>query len=137
MPVFTIRFEVIGVTILESWRNRYFGTILSEGIAADGNDADSDGHSNYDEFVLGSVPTDSDSRQRVQIEPHPWLPGQKRILITPYPNPSSRIKVYASNDLSPGSWQLIWNRSAPYILVEDPGSEGESRRFYKVEITLP
>jgi hypothetical protein len=137
MPVFTIRFEVIGVTILESWRNRYFGTILSEGIAADENDADGDGHSNYAEYLITSVPTDAASRLRMQIEPNPLQPGQKRILITPSPTGFRRFKVYASNDLSAGGWQLIWNQTAAFTTLQDPGSEGQSRRFYKVEVTLP
>jgi hypothetical protein len=73
----------------------------------------------------------------MQIEPNPLQPGQKRILITPSPTGFRRFKVYASNDLSAGGWQLIWNQTAAFTTLQDPGSEGQSRRFYKVEVTLP
>ena len=48
-------------TIVESWRQQYFGTTANSGTAADSADPDGDGYSNLLEFAFGTDPTSNAS----------------------------------------------------------------------------
>jgi hypothetical protein len=59
----------VSVGNLIAWRQFHFETTANIGIAADAEDPDGDGVSNFDEYILGTVPTSPDAGSPLQISP--------------------------------------------------------------------
>ncbi|GAB4171533.1 MAG: hypothetical protein Fur0032_10800 [Terrimicrobiaceae bacterium] len=120
-------------TVLESWRNSYFGSPLPEGSAADASDPDSDALPNLLEYALGTDP---------HLASHPISAGMDAARLylefTPARVDSPRYFLEASDDLL--AWPEKWDVTALLspgepVRLTDPGDPaGHPRRFLRLRV---
>ncbi len=126
-----------GDGIGDDWQVQYFG--MDNPLAAPGSDPDGDGQPNHFEYVASIVPTDSNSRFLVRIEPAPEHPMQMRVVFSPRIE-GRTYTVTTSENLASGSWNSLTSSS-----TADSGSERSvtdlsppgAKRFYRVNIQKP
>ena len=127
------------LTLLQSWRQQYFGTMANSGSAADTADPDGDGASNLFEYVAGLLPNDSLSRFNVRVEEVAGQPGQKAIILSPLvPERTYVVKCKAS--LSDPTWTALTSFTTSDNFAERTVIDlaaGSLAKFYMVEIALP
>lgn len=121
----------------DAWQVAYFG--LNNPAAGPGQDPDGDGQTNRYEYIVGTVPTDFNSRFRLRIERVPGQPEQKNLIFSPrYPS-RTYIPEYRTNVAS-GAFAVL-----PFTATADLGVERtvtdlratNAHRFYRIWITYP
>ena len=121
----------------DSWQNQYFG--LNNPDAEPRSDPDGDGQNNQFEFTAGIVPTDSDSRFDLRVEPVPGQPARKRLVFSPR-RMDRTYSIFSSGGLETNSWSELTDG-----IISDNGSErsvtdpnaSQGRKFYRVRIVKP
>jgi hypothetical protein len=131
---FNINLIAYSITERQGWRFQHFQTIENTGNAANGADPDGDGFDNADEFLTGTIPVDAASRLRLEIQPHPSLPGQMNLIISPT-RTMVNYRIEVNQGLSGTGWQTLWEGSgsgAGQMPLLDPSSFGQNTRFYRL-----
>jgi len=127
------------LSLLQGWRQQYFGTTENSGGAADTADPDGDGGSNLFEYVAGLLPNDRLSRFNVRVEEVAGEPGQKAIIFSPLmPGRTYVPKCKAS--LTDPAWTALTSFTTSDNLAERTVIDlaaGSGAKFYTVEIVLP
>lgn len=100
-------FETSLTISLTDWRQQYFGSPLNSGSGADLADPDADGLTNLVEYVLGGLPTQSDSGRIPMPSPRTDQAGVR--LTFPRSPMAQGVSCEAqwSADLSAGSWITV------------------------------
>lgn len=127
---------------LESWRKTYFLTTVSDGVAADANDADGDGLTNLVEYVIGSNP--------ILIEPAVTAPlssietiGQDSYLTLTLTRAQILADVTLAAEVSEDL--LVWtsdvtvleNTATSFIARDNVSLSSASKRFIRIKVTVP
>lgn len=122
----------------DSWQYQYFG--LNNPHAGPTQDPDGDSQLNLFEFTAGLVPTDSNSRFNLRIEPVPGLTAAKRLIFSPRWTDRS-YNVLISSALEAGGWSTLTGATTTdngtERTVTDPNSGAPSRKFYRVQVVKP
>jgi len=114
----------------EWWAVRFFGRLVA-GTA----DADGDGYSNYDEYLLGTDPARASSALRVWVEP--GSPAGWSVLFTPC-QPGRLYRLWSCAELAEPAWSLVPGAGLS-VTAEGTGvltdaSAPAPRRFYRLEV---
>ena len=132
-------FTFTTLTLLEAWRQQYFGTTANSGSAADTADPDGDGNANLFEYLAGLVPTNPASRFVCRIEKVPGFPLLKNIAFSPMVAGRTYV-VKTKASLTDSTWLPLSSSSTSENGTERTVADlnaGTGPRFYHVEITLP
>jgi uncharacterized repeat protein (TIGR01451 family) len=111
------------------WSDFYFG-----GSASGSADADRDGYSNYDEYVLGTDPTSASSTLQFCVTPGP---ATNTVAFSPWQG-GRLYQLLSSTNLAAG-WQTLTN--APVETVNGGGvfsipASGAGAVFYQLEVSV-
>jgi hypothetical protein len=112
------------------WEQTYFGSVTG---ATAGADSDGDGLSNLQEFLAGTVPTDSSSALRIVA----ILTSGPDILIRFSSASGKRYLVEYKNGLSDTSWSTLMDNipgNGSILQIIDPGAASLPRRFYRISL---
>ncbi len=117
-----------------AWRaQRFTSEQLSSPISAPSADADSDGASNFQEFIVGTIPTDPDSAFDVQIS------TSSPINIRFDAAAGRRYVVEGAATLG-GTWQsvanLSWAQQSGPVQIPLEGITAAGMRFFRVRVEL-
>lgn len=132
-PAYATTLTLNVVTPIEAFRQLYFNTTANTGNAANDQDPDGDGQTNFFEFVAGLVPTNRNSRFVQQVD---RSSGTPQVIFSPIVS-GRTYEVQTSTSLLSGSWEPAAGTSA------DVGAERtfthtgvtDPKRFYRVKIT--
>lgn len=133
-PAFKFNLTGSAMTAIEQFRQTYFGTTSNTGNAADDQDPDGDGLSNFFEFVAGMDPTDRTSAFTVTVDKSAANP---KVIFGPALN-SRNYEVWSSTSLN-GDWALADGTTTAVgtqRTFTDSNTSG-TKRFYRIKITLP
>jgi len=137
---YALAFDFSPFTALESWRNDYFHTTASTGIAADQNDFDGDGLPNLVEYALGTDPviaSQAASAGTVEADgPNSYLTlTVNRVEV----KPGVTYIVETGNDLAGWSQDVTVLENTPARLkVRDNTPLGTGiKRFMRLRVTAP
>jgi hypothetical protein len=126
-------------TVLQGWRQQYFGTPANSGNAADTADPDGDGVNNLAEYALGTLPNSAASGANPAGE---VFANRLRLTFLRARSDVTYV-IEATNTLTAGPWET---------LATNPGAVGESvtvtdtvdlgpvtnpRRFLRLRVTTP
>jgi len=119
---------------VENWRAQHFGAPDNLGAAADEADPDGDGWTNHQEYVSGTNPNDPASVLKIT-----QLQVSGNDMIIHFPSVTGKAyRIERSSTLEAGSWTVLQDGIAgtgAVILVTDPNSAGNARRFYRIVVT--
>ncbi len=139
-----VDFLVSALSRVERWRQLYFGSHADAGDAADLADADGDGLTNAEEYVLGTLPKVADAGTPLTMTMNgsnidlsfPATPA----LGTGYDGLNRMMELQSTDDLSdPGSWVGVpgfMNISASGQTVTGSLPTSDARKFYRLRIWL-
>jgi autotransporter-associated beta strand protein len=117
---------------MTTWRYGYFNTTLNSGDAADSTDPDQDGMSNMDEFIAGTIPTNSLSRLAFT-----GTSSAANKLTLDFPSVLGRTYRIQWTDtlVTPVSWNTLSNAipgTAQLLQINDTMTS--TQRFYRIQI---
>jgi hypothetical protein len=122
-------------TLLEFWRQKYFGSPANSGNGADLTDFDKDGIQNLVEFAFGLHPKQNSAGRL----PQPQLIGNQLVLGFAQPANVGGIIYGAewSPTMAPGGWTVVTDTGvAPQHTFSVPTS-GKTRAFMRFKIVRP
>jgi hypothetical protein len=126
-------------TLYNNWASSWFGTnAANPAIAGQQADPDADGMSNYDEFIAGTDPTDSQSLFKVKATVSGGVPGS--VLVTLTGHSGRTYGLQRSLSLESPSWSSVLTSgplgSDQTLMLGDPHPP-TVMAFYKVIVSLP
>jgi hypothetical protein len=115
--------------IPDAWRMRYFGTLNDPRSAAD-VDADGDGLSNYEEFMLGTNPVDPSDSLRLHA-----ASNGRGVMLRFHTANGKLYLIEGSSSLQPGSWSpVLMNVPGTGKDIELPSPGGDHFFYYRVRL---
>jgi hypothetical protein len=125
-----------GDGIPDSWMIQHFGhpTGLASDRSRAQDDADADGMSNWQEYLAGTDPLDSQSALRLHIQGAVFVPGWPQISFAAMPGVGYTLQY--SDDLTSGIWHKLTDVPAEAtmrnITLNDFGAASVPVRFFRV-----
>lgn len=104
--------DSVGDGIPDSWRAAYFaGATTTDAVSCAACDADGDGHSNGDEYLAGTDPTNALSRLRIQSEQMQFQAGTNGVTLQWPSRPGIPYAIdWKSNLLDEATWLGVTSR---------------------------
>jgi hypothetical protein len=126
-------------TLYNNWASSWFGTnATNPAIAGQQADPDGDGMNNYEEFIAGTNPTDSQSSFTVKATVSGGVPGS--VLVTLAGHSGRTYALQRSLSLESPSWSSVLTTgplgSDQTLILSDPHSS-TVMAFYKVIVSVP
>lgn len=126
-----------GDQVDDAWQVQYFG--LNNPSAAPGSDPDSDGQTNRYEYIVGTIPTDPNSRFRLRIEDVSGQPIRKNLIFSPRFSSRTYTPEFRTN-VAAGVFATV-----PVTSTSDIGTERivtdlqatNAHRVYRIGVTFP
>ena len=117
-------------TVPAWWANYYFGTNINAAL-----DPDGDGYSTAMEYILGTVPTDFNSRLTVVAQP---ATNGLQVIFSPHYE-DREYQLLASTNLTSPSWRTLTNEHADLNAFRDSVFTVTNRNssYYRLSVQLP
>jgi len=120
-------------SIPDEWKIRFFGSAFSPSALA-GNDTDSDGLSNLQEFQAGTDPTSADSKPQISVRS---ISGNGGIRLSWVSAPGKRYRLERSDTINSVLWDVLGSTvsgDGDIVYVDDPQPGSTPVRFYRLRL---